>query len=715
MNSVEHFDQDIAEKDLINLASSCHKKNKHSSKIQNSHQEPQDLSPLVIAYWVDLIIEHLIVSINMGEIKLNEPVDIVDLVPGAGRSSWLISHNLTEKSSKIDGLQLRYLPVISHRSWLTIARQQPELSNAMTREQIVPMLWHEQSDDPCLLLTSGRSAWRPTNPCIFLVHDRWAALQQRLFAVHYGKLLEANFELLKTGLDSDQREHQWQSVTDLEWANGFLPLINRYMLQLNSSPVPFPIGALRVLDRLNAKATRGYLMLAASQGFTSEYGLRLCGFGKLVENYEQSGRVPVNFDFMSHRLQQLGAQSKEIELQGGYVVQLAVRDHANADERLASFINKTDKGMFRYGPALVDAMRALGSNATLDSRLAIIKLSKFDPLVFLAGHDALIAAFLKFKNFDRAIWREVLECIWNNCIPIQKDKNSDRLLAIAAMHCGDWQLARKILQKRIQIFGNTANDLANLAWCEVRTGNIKKGLKLSIAALNLEPEDALAKQVHGRITERLESWIGRWRVDLHDDESLISVEPLDQSHAEAYFYQYRDTQIAVMTGLPALSDLDETKKWIAEQNIDENRVNFAIMHRDYGFVGYINLAVSKHASYFCFWMGVDFQGRGWATLASRLVCQYAYKAGITILLTSAYSDNSRSIRSLERIGFIKIKIRATAPDHDRIFFSMTPVELAGVNPVKELVSYYEREKLPLNFPDQQSDRNFNSNSDSQEN
>lgn len=712
MNSVVHIDKDEAEKDLENLSSIRHKKNMPHPK-KNSHQEPQDLSPLVIDYWTDLIVEHLLISINLGELNLNKPVDIVDLVPGSGQSSWLILQILFKKTSKIDGLQLRYLPVISHRSWLASARQQSELSNAISSEQIVPMLWGEQSDDPCLLSPSGRSAWKPANPCILLVHDRWASLQQRLFAVHYGKLLEANFEFLKTGLASNQREHQWQAVTDMEWANGFLPLINRYMMQLNSSPVSFPIGALRLLDLLNAKASQGYLMLAASKGFTSDYGLRLCGFGKIVESYEQTGRVPVNFDFISHRLQQLGAQSKEIEFQGGYVFQVAVRDHANAEVRLANLTKNTDRGMFRYGPALVDAMRALGNNATLDSRLAIIKLSKFDPSVFLASHDALIATFLKCKNFDRAIWREVLECVWKNCIPIQKDNNSDRSLAVAAMHCGHWQLARKILQKRIHIFGNTAKDLANLAWCDARTGQIKKALKLSAAGLNLESDDALAKQVHQRITERLENWVGRWAIDLHDETTAISVEPLDQSHAEAYFYQYRDPQIAVMTGLPALTSLEETKKWIAEQSVDEDRVNFAVMHRDYGFVGYINLAVSNHASYFCFWMGVDFQGRGWATAASRLVCNYANKVGITILLTSAYSDNLRSIRTLERIGFVKIEVRASVPDHDRIFFSMIPGGLVDVNSVQELMNYYEREKLPLYFPEQKSDLNFCSNSDIQ--
>lgn len=152
-----------------------------------------------------------------------------------------------------------------------------------------------------------------------------------------------------------------------------------------------------------------------------------------------------------------------------------------------------------------------------------------------------------------------------------------------------------------------------------------------------------------------------------------------------------------MTGLPGLTTLEEVKKWITEQETDPNRINYAIMHADYGFVGYINLAVSEHASYFCFWTGVDFQGHGIATAAGRLACQYASKLGVNVMLTSAYSDNARSIRALKRIGFSELKIRALPPDQDRIFYSMIANDDSNIDSAAELVNYYIREKLPLHF------------------
>jgi RimJ/RimL family protein N-acetyltransferase len=177
----------------------------------------------------------------------------------------------------------------------------------------------------------------------------------------------------------------------------------------------------------------------------------------------------------------------------------------------------------------------------------------------------------------------------------------------------------------------------------------------------------------------------------------LTLEPLDDSHAEAYWRQYRDPQIAIMTGLPALNTLDEVRSWIQSQPNEPGRVNFAVMHTDWGFVGFINLAVSAHAAFFCFWTGVDFQGSGFATAAGRLACTYAAQLGVPVMLTSAYKDNHRSIRALNRIGFTPLSIRALPPDQDRIFFSLIDATAGQVDSERELVDYYAREKLPLQF------------------
>jgi RimJ/RimL family protein N-acetyltransferase len=175
------------------------------------------------------------------------------------------------------------------------------------------------------------------------------------------------------------------------------------------------------------------------------------------------------------------------------------------------------------------------------------------------------------------------------------------------------------------------------------------------------------------------------------------LEPLDTSHAHALSHQYRDGQIAVMTGLPQMRDTEKIKKWIIESNQESGRVNFAVVHMDWGFVGFINFAISDYAAFFCFWTGVDFQGRGYATIAGRLACRHAKECGVPLILTSAYKDNLRSIRALKRMGFDELEIRACPPDHERIFFSLYDRTECTFDNNRELIKYYRRENLPMEF------------------
>lgn len=697
--SVIYQDESVDSKVADSKFSASVLKNHFEKIISSARQrEPENFNPLIAHLWADLILHHLRASEAAGEIDFHYPVDVLDLVPGFGQSNWLMVQALLRRSGEIENLHIRYLPVAPQRSWFVSIRNYPEFSSLLKSEVVVPMLWDYQQNDPCLLLPSGRKPWRSVNPCIVLAHDRWSDLPQRLFAVHYGKLLEANLALLKNTVEPEKRSQQWKSIENNSFDSSFGALMDNYLTQFNSSPIPYPDNALAMIDRLASKLPRQYLLLSAAKGIASEHSLRLWSFSQLIDSYEKDGRFSVNFHFLSHHLQKLGLETTEIEMQKGLVLQIALHGHAEGKKRISSMASKVDAGMFHHSFALNEAVTTLGMSAALDSRLALLKLSQYDPAIFIASHAALIKSFTKSPNFDHKSWRDALERVWGNYLPTASQASKLHVcMAPVAMHCGHWKLARSVILRGMQTFGRTSNDLANLAWCETRTGNIKKARALIAEALRIEPENSLVEQVSHRIEDRLAKWDERWRVDLHHDALPIVLEPLDLSHAEAFYYQYRDPQIAVMTGLPVLATLEEVKKWITEQETDPSRVNYSIMHADFGFVGYINLAISEHASYFCFWTGVDFQGHGIATAAGRLACQYASKLGVNVMLTSAYCDNARSIRALKCIGFAELKIRALPPDQDRIFYFMIADKNTIVDSAAELVNYYIRENLPLHF------------------
>jgi RimJ/RimL family protein N-acetyltransferase len=601
-------------------------------------------------------------------------------------------------------LKFRYLPVFSDRDLVKLLRAIPEMKFFFDNELIVPLLWNRKNAQACLLFPKGRAIWDAKNPVVILTHGLWSQLPQRLLAVHYGKLMEANLNfLLDDSLQNDSKVPIWNNFDNEIWPKKLLHLMEQYIVQLNSVPLTYPFYLMEFLVALTALPSKAFLILSAAYGHSSVQSLRMGSFQDIISRLKKTkidNRLPVNFHFLKHYFSELNVNTNEVEMQNNLVLQMGLHGHADADSRLSMLSESVNTAMFEHTPALIKAMSLIGSKETLDSRLALIKLSQYDPDVFSAGHAGLLLELQKNSQFDRAGWRKAFECIWKNHIPGAIASEIYRKLATAAMYCAHWSFARMVLKKGMQVYGRNTTDLVHLAWCDARTGNLKNSHIHIEKLIQEDPSNNLANEVLQRILIRLSSWDDRWRISYKKNEKYISLEPLDSSHAEALFLQYRDPQIAVMTGLPMLSSIDKVRSWIEEQNTEKGRINFAIMHIDLGFVGYINLSISEHAAYFCFWTGVDFQGNGFATIASRLAFDIAKKNGITLLLTSAYADNARSIRALLKLGFEKISVRALPPEQDRIFYFLTPDKSANfANMVDEILGYYSRENLPLQFYD----------------
>jgi ribosomal protein S18 acetylase RimI-like enzyme len=73
------------------------------------------------------------------------------------------------------------------------------------------------------------------------------------------------------------------------------------------------------------------------------------------------------------------------------------------------------------------------------------------------------------------------------------------------------------------------------------------------------------------------------------------------------------------------------------------------------------------AALLCFWTGIDHQGRGWAAEAARLLCAIARPRGVAWIFGEAFSDNVRSVRALQRAGFVSMDLGAGTEDDSRVF------------------------------------------------
>jgi RimJ/RimL family protein N-acetyltransferase len=674
-----------------------------------SHSHPDNFSPLIAAHWADLIIHYWKDCAARGELQKNQYLDILDFMPGTGGMVGLMINAL---DSKLDiepdfDFEYRYLPVISNRDYFYKLQKQIELKNYLTSEKIIPLFWNGKKQEACLLRPNSRETWKPTNPVVILMHDLWEKLPQRLLAVHYGEIFEANIPLL---IDDKNKQGSeiWENINSNHEVCERLNLADQYATRLNSTPIPYPEIVFNLLEAVKELVSVPTFMLAAASGFANQHSLRSISFADITRHlqaHKNTLTLPVNFHLLENQHKKLGANSKQVELQGGSVLQLSLYNHDAADCRLNRLSNLVNTAIFQEIATISQAMRAVGEDISLDHRMNLLRISNYDPSIFLSNFPALISAIIKNPHLNQITWHDTLEKIWKNIFSSIYDISVFEKLAMAAMHCGHWKLARTSLNRGIELYGKNPVYLAYLIWCDARTGYIEKAWEDLKSALNLHPQNTLFLDIQQRLDDRLKQWNSPWHVTLRHPSLPILLEPLDESHAEALLYQYRDRQIAIMTGLPVLLNIEQVYKWIKEHKLDSGRIDYAVMHKDFGFVGYVNLAVSHHAAYFCFWAGLDFQGNGYATEAGKLLFKFAHSLGIDVILTSAYSDNARSIRSLNKLGFLEIAAYAEAPDDDRIFFYL-PEEYPekNRNMVEELIDYYKRENLQMTIlPSELSD------------
>ena len=177
----------------------------------------------------------------------------------------------------------------------------------------------------------------------------------------------------------------------------------------------------------------------------------------------------------------------------------------------------------------------------------------------------------------------------------------------------------------------------------------------------------------------------------------ITLVPLTTDHALSFHTQYQSIGIQQMTDLPAFASVSEVCEWINEEATSKNSYNYAIELPVVGFVGFVNLIVSKHAAFFAIWLGEKFQGLGLGTQTAQIICQHALEANISVIFTAAFVNNQRSIQMLKKVGFEKMPISAYAPHNDRTFFILTTDPTIKKNGNSELINFYQREDHPHRF------------------
>jgi RimJ/RimL family protein N-acetyltransferase len=264
-----------------------------------------------------------------------------------------------------------------------------------------------------------------------------------------------------------------------------------------------------------------------------------------------------------------------------------------------------------------------------------------------------------------------------------------------ALACSAPGLAHTALRALDELGRALPSDLAALARSLEQLGRLPDALAACQRALSRGPGDeALAAQQ--RLTQRLEAMSVPWRVPHGHPGSPLLLDPLHADHAPMLAWQLRDPSVASMTALAPLEPGDDGRGWIRTRLADGTAV-FALMHRQLGFVGYLDLRVWDTTAFLCYWIGPDFQGLGLCAPAIALARELAFANGVRLLVSSAYDDNERSLRALRRSGFRVLPVRAQAPDHDRTFVMLPAAPMAEQEALERLIDFCDKTGSGLRF------------------
>ncbi len=150
------------------------------------------------------------------------------------------------------------------------------------------------------------------------------------------------------------------------------------------------------------------------------------------------------------------------------------------------------------------------------------------------------------------------------------------------------------------------------------------------------------------------------------DEDL-RLTPLEAHHLAAFSWQYDDPSIAQRCHLPQFADDQQWLNWLSDCKAEPNKLLYAIIHSEWGFIGSASIEVHNGVGFFYCWLGADFQAQGLAPKTTKLLLSAGTQhLGMTCSYAKIDSDNNASEKVLLKLGYQRLPwlVRsATAQNH----------------------------------------------------
>lgn len=292
---------------------------------------------------------------------------------------------------------------------------------------------------------------------------------------------------------------------------------------------------------------------------------------------------------------------------------------------------------------------------------SVSEISKWLPAMTVRSHT--------IDPSQRTNWLVGLRSAWQNHGWAFTQRDREQLLELSN-RWDDWQLALSVAEaisvQRPLSETETVCCLDAL-W---RMGETEQSLQLARRLCLSAPGSSTAVQRYNTV-QGWKQWLAGhpFATLLTAEDEGIYLEPLGHHHLAAFAWQYHDPDIARLCCLPNFKDADEWCRWLDENASYGDQLTFAVLHRDWGFIGSVSLIMHAGIGFFYYWIGPDFQGNGFGPRAVELMLAMAQEAcGLYVCYAKVFGYNTASRRGLEKLGFEEMAISAEPPHDDELFY-----------------------------------------------
>ncbi|MDT5093083.1 MAG: hypothetical protein QOH60_2446 [Mycobacterium sp.] len=431
---------------------------------------------------------------------------IVEFGGGAGRFAYLFVRQLRELAP---GMRFTY--VLTDFSADRVASWMGNPSyRALVEEGLIDFaVLDADRPQPLQLAVSGRTLGPGSlhGPVLGVANYVFDTLRHDGFAVRGGELLESRVRLP----DDAEKMADGEPVFDVAWETmpcgpvqeDIADVLAFYREMLDDTSLLVPVGGLQCLDFLASLTSGPTCALVADKGHCTP--VELCSQpNPAVVPHGGGFSMMVNFDFLARWVRMRGGAAI-LPREPARSLVVAAFVEGDLDDR-AQFECLVQDQLLDIGPDNYFTIRPLLSASALpsiDAMMASLRLSRFDPALFVEFLPGLLEALPSVLDVMRAEVKRVLMRVWDNYFPIGEPIDMALCVGLGFSAMEQFADAVDFLEMSVKEHPDSAPAAFSMAVARRGLHDLRAAMEWVSKALELEPGFSEARALRLVLTDEL--------------------------------------------------------------------------------------------------------------------------------------------------------------------------------------------------------------------